>query len=166
MNTVDTDTSLERGIEGATDGAIALRLTGFERPLALTLDALRRYPTVTSDPFDLKCYTTQRFIRSVDAYRGVLLTDLIADAGLRSEADGDFKRTVFLAIGHDGYIVTFSWHELFNTAVGSQALVAFECGDRALSAEEGAPVLLSGADLVPAPRHVKRLAEIQARILA
>ncbi|WP_051481956.1 molybdopterin-dependent oxidoreductase [Paraburkholderia nodosa] len=144
-----------------------LQLTGsLVRPLSLSLEALRQYPAVTGPAFDLRCYTTQRFIRTVAPYRGVRLTDLLAHAELRNDVDGDFKRMIFLAVGHDGYFVTFSWHELFNTPVGEQVIVAYDCGDKALDAQHGAPVLFSGADLVPAPRHVKRLARIEARVLA
>ncbi|WP_322061077.1 molybdopterin-dependent oxidoreductase [Paraburkholderia sp. J63] len=144
-----------------------LLLTGSVlRPMALSLDALRAYPATTTAPFDLRCYTTQRFIRTVEPYRGVLLTDLIGDAGLRCEAHGDFKRMIFMAIGHDGYAVPFTWHELFNTPVGQQVMVAYACGGAPLTEEDGAPVLFSGGDLVPAPRHVKRLARIDVRVLA
>jgi DMSO/TMAO reductase YedYZ molybdopterin-dependent catalytic subunit len=143
-----------------------LLLTGrLLRPQALTLDALRAFPSVTCAPFDLRCYTTQRFIRTVEPYRGVLLTDLIEHAGLHCEVHGEFKRMIFLAIGHDGYAVPFTWHELFNSPVGKQAMVVYECGGTALSEEDGAPVLFSGADLVPAPRHVKRLARIDVRAM-
>jgi hypothetical protein len=143
-----------------------LCLTGsLERPMTLSLEALRQYPSVTCAPFDLRCYTTQRFIRTVQPYRGVRLTELLSEAGLRNDVHGDFKRMVFLAVGHDGYFVTFSWHELFNTPVGEHAVIAYECDGAALDVPDGAPVLFSGADLVPAPRHVKRLARIEARVL-
>ncbi|WP_322044902.1 molybdopterin-dependent oxidoreductase [Paraburkholderia sp. J67] len=149
-----------------TGEATTLRLTGrLLRPQALTLDALRAFPAVTCAPFDLRCYTTQRFIRTVEPYRGVLLTDLIEHAGLHCKVHGEFKRMIFLAIGHDGYAVPFSWHELFNSPVGKQAIVAYECGSTPLTEESGAPLLFSGADLVPAPRHLKRLARIDVRVM-
>ncbi|MFT4065566.1 molybdopterin-dependent oxidoreductase [Paraburkholderia sp.] len=143
-----------------------LHITGsVERPMALPFDALRHYPGVTCAPFELRCYTTQRFIRTVAPYRGVRLTELLRQAGLRNDVHGDFKRMVFLAVGHDGYFVTFSWHELFNSPVGEQVIVAYECGGTVLDADSGGPVLFSRADLVPAPRHIKRLARIEARVL-
>lgn len=149
-----------------TGQATALLLTGrLLRPQSLTLDALRAFPSVTCAPFDLRCYTTQRFIRTVEPYRGVRLTDLIEHAGLRCEVHGEFKRMIFLAIGHDGYAVPFTWHELFNTSVGAQAIVVYECGGKPLTEADGVPVLFSGADLVPAPRHVKRLARIDVRAM-
>ncbi|NKJ49992.1 molybdopterin-binding protein [Burkholderia sp. SG-MS1] len=149
----------------AVDGALVLG-GRFQRPLSLSLEALRRYDSVTAAPFDLCCYTTNRFIRSVDAYRGVRLTTLIAEAGLPNEVPGEFKRTVFVARGLDGYSVTFSWHELFNTPIGENVLIAYECGGRMLDAEDGAPILFSGSDILPAPRHVKRLARIEAWVLS
>jgi DMSO/TMAO reductase YedYZ molybdopterin-dependent catalytic subunit len=151
-------------VEDAAKAVILLE-GDFLQTLSVDLAQFREQPNVVSDPFDLRCYTTNRFIRSVDTYRGVLLKDLILKAGLRPEPAGEFKRTVFIAVAHDGYAVTFSWHELFNTPVGERAIVAYECGGRALSSEEGAPILFSGADILPAPRHVKRLARIVARVL-
>jgi DMSO/TMAO reductase YedYZ molybdopterin-dependent catalytic subunit len=144
----------------------ALILSGrFQRPLSFDLERLKAYESVLAASFDLRCYTTNRFIRSVEPYRGVRLTTLISEAGLPNEVPGEFKRTVFVAVGHDGYVVTFSWHELFNTPIGEKVLVAYECGGRALDAEDGAPILFSGSDILPAPRHVKRLARIEAHVL-
>lgn len=147
------------------DGVLVLS-GRFQRPLSIGLDQLRRYESMVATPFDLRCYTTNRFIRSVEPYRGVRLTTLIEEAGLPNRIPGEFKRTVFVAVGHDGYVVTFSWHELFNTPVGESVLVAYECGGRALDAQDGAPILFSGSDILPAPRHVKRLARIEAQVLA
>jgi DMSO/TMAO reductase YedYZ molybdopterin-dependent catalytic subunit len=137
----------------------------FQRPLSFDLERLKTYESVQATPFDLRCYTTNRFIRSVEPYRGVRLTTLISEAGLPNAEPVEFKRTVFVAVGHDGYAVTFSWHELFNTPVGENVLVAYECGGRALDVEDGVPILFSGSDILPAPRHVKRLARIEAHVL-
>jgi hypothetical protein len=154
-----------------TDAAVAqtarasIALEGdFLRPHVIDLLA-GDHANASADPFDLRCFTTNRFIRTVDAYRGVLLKDLIMKAGLRPLPAGEFKRTVFIAQAHDGYAVVFSWHELFNTPIGERAIVATECGDAALSPEDGAPILFSGADILPAPRHVKRLARVIARVI-
>jgi DMSO/TMAO reductase YedYZ molybdopterin-dependent catalytic subunit len=136
-----------------------------ERPLSLDVAALREFESVALEPFDLFCFTSGRFIRAVESYRGVQLRVLLDAAGVRRPGNSDFKRTVFLAHGHDGYAVTFSWHELFNSPVGDRALVAYACGDQSLDVDGGLPVLVSGADTVRAPRHVKRLARIEAIVL-
>jgi hypothetical protein len=175
MNSVDTTTAdpistdvhadMDRGgTASATGGAIVLE-GDFQHPQTISVDELRHWPVVHTDPFNLRCYTTNRFIRAVDSYRGPLLRDLILQAGLPTEPAGVFKRMVFIAVGHDGYAVTFSWHELFNTPVGERVIVAHECGDQTLKEEQGAPILFSGADVFPAPRHIKRLARVIARVL-
>ena len=125
------DNALAVAVETTAKAVISLE-GDFLRPLSVDLGQFREQPNVVADPFDLRCYTTNRFIRSVDTYRGVLLKDLIMKAGLRPEPKGEFKRTVFIAVAHDGYAVTFSWHELFNTPVGERVIVAHECGGRAL----------------------------------
>jgi DMSO/TMAO reductase YedYZ molybdopterin-dependent catalytic subunit len=136
-----------------------------ERPLSLDVAALRDYESVQLEPFDLFCFSTGRFICAVESYRGVRLRVLLAAAGVRRPGSTDFKRTVFLAHAHDRYAVTFSWHELFNSPIGDSVIVAYACGDRPLDIEDGLPVLVSGADTVRAPRHVKRLARVDALVL-
>ncbi len=136
-----------------------------EQPLSLDLAALQEYESVSLEPFDLFCFTSGHFIRPVDSYRGIQLRVLLDAAGVRRPGSSDFKRTVFLAHGHDGYAVTFSWHELFNSPIGDRVLVAYACADRLLDIDDGLPVLVSGADTVRAPRHVKRLARVEAIVL-
>jgi DMSO/TMAO reductase YedYZ molybdopterin-dependent catalytic subunit len=135
------------------------------RPLSLSVEQLRGYESMLGAPFDLRCFTTNRYIRRVGRYRGVSLTALIDEAGLRNDSPGDFKRMVFVAAARDGYAVTFSWHELFNTPVGANVLIAYECDGEPLSAADGAPILFSGADIMAAPRHMKRLARIDVQLL-
>lgn len=138
------------------------------RPFTLTLAELAQWPSVDGAPFALRCFTSGRHLRDVDGYRGVRLTELLTHAGLPDPASGDFKRTVFVAVAHDGYAVTFSWHELFNTAIGEQAMVAYAHArdGTPLEIADGAPLLFSGADRSLAPRHLKRLASIFVQVLA
>jgi hypothetical protein len=135
-----------------------------ERPLSFDIAALREYESVSLEPFDLVCFTSGRFIRTVGSYRGVQLRVLLDAAGVRRPGNADFKRTVFLAYGHDGYAVTFSWHELFNSPIGDRVLIAYSCADQPINAQD-LPVLVSGADNVRAPRHIKRLAGVNAIVL-
>lgn len=149
----------------STNTTVLLLGGAVERSLALDLQAVHAYETTTISPFDLICFSTGRFIRHVPSYRGVLLRTLLDAAGVRRPDNADFKRTVFLARAQDGYSVTFSWHELFNSPIGDSALVAYECGDRPLDDEDGPFLLVSGADRVRAPRHVKRLACVDTFVI-
>ncbi|MDR5796562.1 molybdopterin-binding protein [Caballeronia sp. LZ008] len=93
-----------------------------QRPLTLDVAAMREFGRVSIEPFDLVCFSTGRYIRPMGSYRGVPLRVLLDAAGVRRPDNTDFKRTVFLAYAHDGYAVTFSWHELFNTPIGAQVI--------------------------------------------
>ncbi|BBU32818.1 hypothetical protein BTHE68_65520 (plasmid) [Burkholderia sp. THE68] len=147
------------------DGPVVEIGGAVQRPLTLDLAALREFACAHIAPFDLVCFSTGRYIRPMGSYRGVQLRVLLDAAGVRRPDSSDFKRTVFLAHAHDGYAVTFSWHELFNTPIGAQVIVAYECADRELGIEDGLPVLVSGADTVHAPRHMKRLVRVDAHVL-
>lgn len=136
----------------------------FSAPLPETVSDALGDTAARAASFDLRCFTTGRFLRKVGEYGGVLLRDLITQAGLSKEP-ARFKRTVFIAVAQDGYTVTFSWHELFNTPVGEQVVVAYQCDNVPLSTADGAPILFSGADIVPAPRHMKRLKRVIARVV-
>lgn len=158
---VDVNARLTISFEGSFTSEITFDVPSFDVPSGSddTEPIMAR-----AAPFDLHCYTTGRFLRKVGAYEGILLRDLITQAGL-SKDPAIFKKTVFIAQAHDGYAVTFSWHELFNTAVGDQVLVAYRCDGASLNDEAGAPILFSAADIVPAPRHMKRLRRIVARVI-
>jgi DMSO/TMAO reductase YedYZ molybdopterin-dependent catalytic subunit len=136
-----------------------------QRPLTLNVAGLREFPRASIEPFDLVCFSTGRYIRPMGSYRGAQLRVLLEAAGVRRPDNTDFKRTGFLAHAHDGYAVTFSWHELFNTPIGEKVIVAYECEDRQLGIADGLPVLVSGADNVHAPRHMKRLVRVDAHVL-
>jgi DMSO/TMAO reductase YedYZ molybdopterin-dependent catalytic subunit len=164
MNAAQTDHA-PADLDGAPQAGTLCFTGSVVHPLTLSLDDLRQFPGVTCAPFDLRCYTTNRFIRTVAPYRGVLLIDLLKQTELRCDTPGDFKRMIFMAVGNDGYAITFSWHELFNTSVGRQVVIAYECDGVPLAPDDGAPILFSGADLLPAPRHVKRLVRIETRVL-
>ncbi len=108
-----------------------------QRPLSLDLAASRR---------SIWCaFRRGAIICPMGSYCGVPLRVLLEKAGVRRPDNTDFKRTVFLAQAHDGYAVTFSWHELFNTAIGNQAIIAYECADRELNVKDGLLVLVSPA---------------------
>lgn len=146
---------------------VAIEIGGaVQTPLTLDVAALREFARVSIAPFDLVCFSTGRYIRPMGSYRGVQLRVLLDAAGVRRPDSTDFKRTVFLAQAHDGYAVTYSWHELFNTPVGERVIVAYECEDRELGVADGLPVLVSGADNVHAPRHMKRFVRVDAHVLA
>jgi hypothetical protein len=86
-------------------------------------------------------------------------------AALASADHNDWKRTVVLASGTDGYTVAFSWSELFHTEVGPSVLVVYERDGKALGEREGRIALVSARDVPTGPRSVHWLARVNVRIL-
>ena len=68
---------------------------------------------------------------------------------------------VIVARATDGYVVTFSWNELYNTAIGKDVLVAWEKDGKPLDVREGQLLLISGQDIKTGPRHVRNLSSIE-----
>ena len=97
------------------------------------------------------------------SYRGVLLKDLLARAGMDDRQRRDFRRAVVIVRAADGYVAIFTWGELFNTDVGKHVLVVREIDGRPLPQSEGALALRSFSDHRPGPRHVRLMTEIEVR---
>jgi DMSO/TMAO reductase YedYZ molybdopterin-dependent catalytic subunit len=102
-------------------------------------------------------------VATVKNFRGVRLTDLIDRVGIAESGHKDSRRMVVIARATDGYVVTFSWNELFNTDIGKDVLVAYEKDGQPLGPEEGQFLLISGKDIKTGPRHVRWLSDIEIK---
>ena len=133
-------------------------------PMSFGIDEFQQLESRNLPPFDLQCYRTKKILRCIESYEGVLLRSLLSIVGLAGELH-DFKRTIYVARALDGYALTFSWHEIFNTEVGDKVIVAHRCGGKSLTKDDGVPYLISGADIYSGPRHMKTLRSITAQIV-
>ncbi len=129
-------------------------------PRDFDVAALKKLVARDTGPVDVIC-ASGATVGKVDNYRGVRLTDVIDAVGLKLEGHKDARRMVMVARGTDGYVVTFSWNELYNTDVGKDVLVAWEKDGKPLDPREGQLLLISGKDLKTGPRHVRNLDAIE-----
>lgn len=146
-------------VEGTPSHAI--RISGAvatERELDVA--ALKALTVNDSGPVEVVC-ASGATVGKVDNFRGVRLTDVINSVGIALEGHRDARRMVVIARATDGYVVTFSWNELFNTAIGKSVLVAWEKDGAPLDAGEGQLLLISGKDIQTGPRHVRWLSGIE-----
>ncbi len=98
---------------------------------------------------------------NIAACRGVLLTDILGQAGVIVTEHNDTKKMFVTASSADGYTTVFSWQELFNTAVGEGVLVVLERDGSPVHHGQGQVDLLSARDYLTGPRYVKRLANLK-----
>jgi DMSO/TMAO reductase YedYZ molybdopterin-dependent catalytic subunit len=132
--------------------------------LRLTVDGLRAIAVHSAR--DLPAAASGALAEPYREYSGVLLTELLDKAGLRSDRKNDWRRLYVVASASDGYKAVFSWGELFNSRIGRGAMVVFERKGKPLDDSEGRIALLSTEDDRVGPRHVKWLKRIEVRRIA
>lgn len=91
------------------------------------------------------------------AWGGVLLRDLLGQAGYGGAEDRSARFTWIEAMATDGYRAVFSWGEIFNASGGDQTLVITAQDGVALDAAAGPLALRALSDWRPGPRHVRNL---------
>lgn len=102
-------------------------------------------------------------VATVKNFRGVRLIDVLDRVGVDTQGHKDGRSMVVIARATDGYMVTFSWNELYNTPIGDSVLVAYEKDGKPLEPGEGQLLLISGKDIKTGPRHVRWLSEIEVK---
>ena len=96
-------------------------------------------------------------------YQGVRLTELLDRAGLKP-GRRDIRRAIVLLTARDGYQASFSWGELYNSALGDGVIVVVRQSNDELLDTDGLPGLRSLQDTQPGPRHVRWLARIEVQL--
>ena len=137
-------------------------LTGLvKQPLSLTVDSLRQLPVKTGGPINIVGSTGQ--VRHViTSFRGVLLRDLLDQAGV-ALVNPKEKGTYYVVVrATDGYTAVFAYNELVNSPTGQHTFVLFEENGKPI-ADDDAFVLLTATDTVTGARHVKWLDRIDVR---
>jgi len=132
--------------------------------LTLNVDGLRSIGMLSAR--NLPAAASNALAEPYRQYSGVLLTELLDKAGLRSERKDDWRRLYVVATASDGYKAVFSWGELFNSRIGRGLLVVFERNGKPIDDSEGRIALLSTEDDRMGPRHVRWLKRIEVRRIA
>ena len=96
-------------------------------------------------------------------YGGVLLREVLSQAGFGAATDRGARVGVVEAVATDGYRSVFSWGELFNSTAGEHALIITTQDGRTLNTAAGPLALRALADLRPGPRHVRNLCALVVR---
>ena len=96
-------------------------------------------------------------------YQGVPLKELLDRAGLQPDRR-EIRKAVVLLTAKDGYQASFSWGELYNSALGDGVILVLRQGETELLEADGLPALRSLQDLRSGPRHVRWLARIDVLV--
>jgi len=96
-------------------------------------------------------------------YQGVPLKELLDRAGLKPDRH-EIRKAIVLLTAKDGYQASFSWGELYNSALGDGVIVVLRQGTDELLDTDGLPSLRSLQDARSGPRHVRWLARIEVQL--
>ncbi len=150
-------------LKGSDTGAF--RLGGMvEAPLTWTLEELLKMETVEVKDLLLACGSGEPK-GHIAQCRGILLTDIINTAKVVTKDHNDTKKMYVIASSDDGYATLFSWQEIFNTSVGEGIMVVLEMEGKPVYQESGTVDLFSARDFLTGPRYVKRLANLEIKML-
>jgi DMSO/TMAO reductase YedYZ molybdopterin-dependent catalytic subunit len=129
-------------------------------PLKLTAGDLSSMPQTEVNNVGLIC-GSGRHDGVVKSYRGVRLTAVLERADVIVRRHGVANSIFVTLASSDGRLALFSYQELFNTAVGEQAIVILERDGRPLDEKEGEIAFVSANDLRPGPRRLRYLQKIE-----
>lgn len=102
----------------------------------------------------------------VESYRGVLLRHILDSADIILKEHYSTNQIYIVLQSSEEYRAIFSWHEIYNTAVGEQAIVIFEKDGKPLDEREGAIAFISAGDYRPGPRRMRYLQRIEVHEIA
>ncbi|MEK6477066.1 molybdopterin-dependent oxidoreductase [Catalinimonas sp. 4WD22] len=141
--------------------AATLRLSGkVEKPLSLSVADLQQMVAHSIEPVRITSHKGE-FKKETPNMKGILMTEVIAQAGIQAENPKVLSEYYLTARAADGYQVVFSWNELFNTEVGKSVYVVYEQGGESLSDYDGPIMLISPHDIQTGRRNVRQLSEIK-----
>jgi hypothetical protein len=91
----------------------------------ITLDSLNSYPVKVIGDIKVTNHLGE-FKHEDDQLKGVLLKDILSHTVLDANSPKLYSRFYFACTGNDGYVVVYSWNELFNTEVGNHVFIIME----------------------------------------
>ena len=146
--------------QAQTSDAPLLRISGeVNQALALTRADLQTLPRKDYAE-DRRVTQDGKDVTLTVRYQGVPLRDLIDKAGLKPDRRA-VRKAVVLLTAKDGYQASYSWGELYNSALGDGVVVVLRQGNDELLDTDGLPALRSLQDLRPGPRHVRWLQRVE-----
>jgi hypothetical protein len=91
----------------------------------ITMDSLNSYPVKVIGDIKVTDHVGT-FKHEDDQLKGVLLKDILSHTVLAASSPKLYSRFYFACTGNDGYVVVYSWNELFNTEVGNHVFILME----------------------------------------
>ena len=152
LETATAQKSSEASNEFSIEGAV-------RKPVTITLDSLKNYPTTSLDSLVITNHLGQRK-SALKNLRVIPLKTFLDKVEIPAESPKQLSEYYFVFMATDGYKVVFSWNEIFNSRLGQELyLICGKDGKRIENLDDRIAVI-SAADLFTGRRYVKSLKKI------
>lgn len=126
---------------------------------SVTLQALDTFQQTTVGDVPVKNHLGEsKFI--IKNMKGILLKDILKTVSYNAETPKALSEYYFTCVASDGYMVVFSWNELYNTSIGDHVYIITEEDGKKAVANEDRIALISTSDVNTGRRYVKYLSKI------
>lgn len=98
--------------------------------------------------------------KTIKAIKGILLKDILDKAVIEVSSPKLLSEFYITCIASDNYKVVFSWNEIFNSAVGDEAMIITESNGQRGNQMADRIALVSPSDRATGRRYVKGLQKI------
>lgn len=145
------------------EAATLLRVVGaVQTPLAFTREQLQALRW-RDHAEEREVQQNGRAVKLAVRYQGLPLRELLDQAVLTPDRHA-VRRAIVLLTARDGYRVSFSWGELYNSPLGEGVILVRLQDGRDLIEADGLPALRSLYDTRSGPRHVRWLERVEVLV--
>jgi hypothetical protein len=127
--------------------------------LAFPLSALDTFPTVEIGDLPISNHEGE-IKNTAKGMQGFLVKQILSQLTLPIEKPRFLNEYYFVFVASDGYKVTFSWNEIFNTEVGNHLFIVTQQDGKKLREMENRILVVCTTDFLTGRRHIKGLQRI------
>lgn len=133
-----------------------------KRPVTITLNDLSKYAEVVIGDITITNHLGEKKSEQ-KSLKGILLKDVLQSAEINNESPKVLSEYYFQCKATDGYLVVFSWNELFNTSTGESVFLVTSKNGVAITDLEESILMISSKDYKTGRRYVKALSTIEVK---
>jgi len=140
----------------ATD---VLLITGkVKKEKTFTLNQIKANRTILLGEVNISCSPKQK--EDAKGVKAILVKDLLDSVKFDYSSGKMLNQFYFKFEASDGYVVVFSFNEIYNTEVGKQLFIVTENNGTDIANLDNRILMLSNSDLKPGSRNLKGLKRI------
>jgi hypothetical protein len=144
----DIQTTTNVTIEGKVKNSISFSLVDFNNYKTISIDSVVIYNHLME---------RKKVIKSI---KGILLKEVLGKVEFDISNPRFLSEFYITCMAADGYKVVFSWNEIFNSTIDSQAMIITEADGEKAKDRKDCIALLCPADLATGRRYVQGLQKI------